>query len=136
MNVGAGIFFYCKNTNRHLYLLRADKNPTWSIPGGKLNKDETLLKGLQRECLEEISLWEENWKLIPIQKFVNNSTFVYHTFFCMINEEFIPKLNYEHLGYAWVNIDNYPKPLHSGLFNTINFDVVNEKIKLLIKKGT
>lgn len=127
----AGIFFYSKSTNRYLYLLRTDsKNPTWSIPGGKVEKNETLLEGLSRECLEEIDFNITDLKLVPIQKFVQNN-FTYHTFFCKLENEFIPKLNNEHSGYAWVISTHYPKPLHSGLFNTINFDLVKEKLKLI-----
>lgn len=133
MNTAAGIFFYCIVTHRYLYLLRSDKSPTWSIPGGKIEKFETLLDGLKRECLEEIYKWEDNWKLIPIQKFVNGS-FTYHTFFCEVDQEFKPLLNDEHCGYAWVAEQHYPKPLHPGLFNTINFDIVKEKMKALIEK--
>lgn len=134
-NTSAGIFFYCQTTLRYLYLLRTDKIPTWSIPGGKIENDETLLQGLQRECTEEMQMWDNTWKLVPIQKFVNGS-FTYHTFFCFVNEEFIPILNDEHCGYAWVLSEHYPKPLHSGLFNTVNFDVVKEKLKSLIEKGS
>lgn len=134
-NTSAGVFFYSKNTNRFLFLLRNDdKNPgNWGIPGGKIEKDETLYEGVERECLEEIGFFPAEPKLIPIQKFVNNN-FTYHTFFCELREEFIPKLNDEHCGYAWVETGNYPKPLHPGLFNTINFDVVQEKLKNLIKQ--
>lgn len=131
-NSSAGVFFYASNTNRFLYLLRNDsKNPsTWGIPGGKVEKDETLLEGIERECLEEIGFFPQNPKLIPIQKFINH-TFIYHTFFCKIEEEFTPKLNNEHCGYCWIDPVHYPKPLHPGLFNTINFDVVQEKLKRL-----
>lgn len=136
MSTSAGIFFYNKNTERFLYLLRTDsKNPgNWGIPGGKIEEGETLLEGLERECLEEIGFWDNNGKLIPIQKFVNN-TFTYHTFFCEVANEFIPTLNHEHCGYAWVGDNQYPKPLHPGLFSTVNFDVVQEKLKTLTKKG-
>lgn len=130
MSTAAGIFFYSKTTNRYLFLLRKEKNASWSIPGGKIEKLETLLSGLKRECLEEISFDITNLKLIPIQKFVNND-FTYHTFFCELTNEFIPNLNNEHCGYAWVTKDQYPKPLHSGLFSTINFDLVKEKLKLI-----
>lgn len=129
-NTSAGIFFYCRNTKRYLYLLRNDKSPSWSIPGGKLEKDETLLTGLERECTEEMDTWKKDWKLIPIQKFVNN-TFTYHTFFCEVDDEFKPILNDEHCGYAWVTQENYPKPLHPGLFSTINIDLVQEKLSAL-----
>ena len=136
-NISAGVFFYAKNTQRFLYLLRTDnKNPgNWGIPGGKIENGETLLVGVNRECQEEIGYFPENAKLVPIQKFVNN-TFTYHTFFCKIDEEFTPVLNYEHCGYAWVGDNQYPKPLHPGLFNTVNFDVVQEKLETLTKKAT
>ena len=131
INQSAGIFFYSKSTQRYLYLLRNEnKNPTWSIPGGKIEKNETLLSGLKRECQEEIAYWEDNFKLVPIQKFINN-TFAYHTFFCEVDEEFSPILNDEHCGYAWVGNNRYPKPLHPGLFSTINIDTVVEKLKAL-----
>ena len=131
INQSAGIFFYSKSTDRSLYLLRNEsKNPTWSIPGGKIEKNETLLLGLKRECLEEINYWNNDLKLVPIQKFVNN-TFAYHTFFCEVSEEFSPVLNDEHSGYAWVGSDKYPKPLHPGLYSTINIDNVVEKLSTL-----
>lgn len=136
-NVSAGVFFFAKDTQRFLYLLRTDhKNPgNWGIPGGKIEKNETLLEGVTRECEEEIGLFPKNGKLIPIQKFVNH-TFTYHTFFCAVEKEFTPVLNDEHCGYAWVGDNQYPKPLHPGLFNTVNFDVVQEKLLRLIEKGT
>jgi 8-oxo-dGTP diphosphatase len=135
-NTSAGVFFYNKSTNRFLYLLRTDhKNPgNWGIPGGKIENDETLLEGVIRECEEEIGSFPENGKLIPIQKFVNHN-FTYHTFFCEVENEFIPILNDEHCGYAWVMLNQYPKPMHPGLFSTVNMDIVQEKINTLIKKG-
>ena len=134
-NTSAGVFFYAKTTNRYLFLLRTDaKNPgNWGLPGGKIERDETLLEGITRECIEELGYFPMDSKLVPIQKFVNNS-FTYHTFFCNIEEEFIPVLNDEHCGYCWTEFKHYPKPLHPGLFNTINFDVVLEKIERLIKQ--
>lgn len=135
-NTSAGVFFYAQNSNRFLFLLRNDeKSPgNWGIPGGKIEKDESLFEGIERECLEEVGFFPSDAKLVPIQKFVNN-TFTYHTFFCVLKEEFIPQLNDEHSGYCWIDPEHYPKPLHPGLFNTINFDVVQKKLKSLIKKA-
>jgi 8-oxo-dGTP pyrophosphatase MutT (NUDIX family) len=136
-NESAGVFFYSKQTQRFLYLLRTDaKNPgNWGIPGGKIDKGETLLEGIIRECEEEIGHFPSDAKLVPIQKFINHS-FTYHTFFCQVAVEFIPTLNEEHCGYAWVGEDQYPKPLHPGLFSTVNFDVVQQKLSSLTKKET
>ena len=127
----AGVFFYSQTTNRFLYLLRTDKqNPTWSIPGGGIEEDETLSDGVKRECIEEMGFSDPDMKLIPIQKFTNGS-FTYHTFFCQVENEFIPELNSEHCGYAWVKLGQYPKPLHPGLFSTVNIDIVIEKLNSL-----
>ena len=135
-NTSAGVFFYSKNTNRFLYLLRTDhKNPgNWGIPGGKIEEDETLFEGLERECREEIGYFPVDAKLVPIQKFVNRD-FTYHTFFCEVEKEFYPLLNEEHCGYAWVGDNQYPKPLHPGLFSTVNIDIVQSKLHALTKKG-
>ena len=134
MRQAAGIFFYSTTTDRYLFLLRSDaRNPSWSMPGGGIEKDETLLEGLTRECLEEMNIDITGFKLIPIQKFVNNN-FTYNTFYCEVEKEFTPVLNYEHIGYAWVGGDQYPKPLHPGLFSTINFDLVQDKLKALKEK--
>lgn len=134
--ISAGVFFYSNDNKRYLYLLRTDSkhSPNWGIPGGKIESDETLFEGIERECLEEIGFFPERAKLVPIQKFVNNS-FVYHTFFCEVDREFIPTLNDEHTGYAWVKENQYPKPLHPGLFSTVNFDVVRDKLQALTKKA-
>lgn len=136
-NISAGVFFYCINTKRYLYLLRTDsKNPgNWGIPGGKIEEDETLFEGIARECEEELKYFPNKAKLIPIQKFVNH-TFTYHTFFCEVDTEFTPILNDEHCGYAWVGESQYPKPLHPGLFSTVNFDIVQDKLNTLTKKAT
>jgi 8-oxo-dGTP pyrophosphatase MutT (NUDIX family) len=136
-HIAAGVFFHSTDTNRYLYLMRTDtKNPNnWGIPGGKIEGDETLLEGIERECNEEIGYFPKELKLVPIQKFVNHD-FTYHTFFCRVEKEFVPILNDEHCGYAWVGDNQYPKPLHPGLFNTVNFDVVQAKLKILTKKET
>lgn len=131
-NTSAGIFFYCTLTNRFLYLMRSDSNYAWGVPGGKIESDETLLEGLERECMEEIGYFPNTAKLIPIQKFVNNN-FTYHTFFCAVENEFVPKLNDEHVGYAWIGDGQHPRPMHPGLFSTINIDIVKNKLIMLTK---
>ena len=55
------------------------------------------------------------------------------TFFGVLNEEFVPVLNNEHLGFAWIDSGHIPKPLHPGLWSTINIDEIQVKIKQIEK---
>jgi len=101
----------------------------WGLPGGKVEGNETLLDTITRECTEEIGSLPEYIKLVPIEQFTGpGGHFIYHTFFCLVNQEFIPKLNNEHLGYAWLDRGTIPKPLHPGLWATINVNDVYNKI--------
>jgi len=127
-----GIWFYSKSTNRYLYLLRNDrKNPgTWGLPGGKVEGEESLLDALTRECVEELGEFPTTEKIIPIEQFTSSDNrFIYHTFFGIVGEEFVPTLNSEHLGYAWIDKHSIPKPLHPGLWSTINIEEVKQKVE-------
>jgi 8-oxo-dGTP pyrophosphatase MutT (NUDIX family) len=134
--IGAGVFFFSRATNRFLFLLRNDPRNlgNWGLPGGKMESGESLSEGIKRECIEEMQFFPEDGKLIPLQKFTNRQ-FTYHTFFCEIENEFLPILNDEHMGYCWIDSDQYPKPLHPGLFNSINLEVVQGKINQLINQN-
>lgn len=133
MNNSVGVIFCAQNTKRHLFLLRNKKNiQEWGLPGGKVEKNETLRSALERECIEEINFWPADSKLFPIEQFTSDDKkFIYHTFYCIINTEFIPELNYEHAGYAWMDSKIYPKPLHRGLFNTLNYNIIQQKIEII-----
>lgn len=116
-----------------MFLLRNIKQSgTWGLPGGKLNKNELPLSGLIREILEETQGNLSTNKVVPIETFTSeNSKFVYHTFLIVVDDEFIPTLNNEHRGYCWVNVTDYPKPLHSGVFRTFKMSAVLDKIKTI-----
>ena len=43
-------------------------------------------------------------------------------------EEFVPVLNDEHLGYAWIDSGTWPRPMHPGLWSTVNMEAVQDKI--------
>jgi 8-oxo-dGTP pyrophosphatase MutT (NUDIX family) len=127
-----GVWFYSIDTQRYLYLLRSDpKHPeTWGLPGGKIEAGETMIDAMQRECIEELGSMPAYIRLVPLEKFTSaDGIFAYHTFFCSVANEFIPVLNSEHIGYAWLNAGTWPKPMHPGLWSTINFDAVRNKIK-------
>lgn len=129
-----GVWFYAVDTRRYLYLLRNDnRNPeTWGLPGGKAHAGETLLAAMQRECEEEIGQFPEYLRLVPLEQFTSaDDSFTYHTFFCCVATEFRPKLNHEHLGYAWIDSLTWPKPMHPGLWSTVNFAAIKDKIETI-----
>jgi 8-oxo-dGTP pyrophosphatase MutT (NUDIX family) len=81
---------------------------------------------------EEIGGTINDAKLIPLEKFTSdNDKFIYHTFIVPVEEEFVPVLNNEHRGYCWVSLEDHPKPLHPGVWRTINFEAVVAKIRTL-----
>lgn len=129
---GVGALIYAKNTGRYLFLLRQGGSypNTWALPGGKVDVGETVIIGLAREIQEELGGSISDPKLIPIEKYTSNDEkFIYHTFFISVDDEFVPLLNHEHIGYAWLPLSNVPKPLHPGFLRTVNNKMVLGKIK-------
>ena len=132
-----GVWFYSIDTRRYLYLMRNDsKHPgAWGLPGGRVEDGETLLATINRECQEELGFVPEYVRMIPLEKFTTvDSGFEYHTFFCTVEQEFRPQLNDEHIGYAWIDSGTWPRPMHPGLWSTVNFEAVQNKI-LVIESG-
>ena len=131
-----GALIYCRSSHRYLFLLRSTSKHrnSWGLVGGKLDPDERVIDALIREINEEIGVDLASNKIRPIEKFTSeNEKFSYHTFVIVVNEEFIPTLNHEHAGYCWVPLENYPKPLHPGVWRTFKFDAVIDKIRTIEK---
>lgn len=126
-----GVWFYSIATQSYLYLMRNDpRHPgSWGLPGGKIEAGESMLAAMIRECEEELGSMPEYIKLVPLEKFTSaDGGFAYHTFFCTVAQEFQPRLNNEHVGYAWLQGGHWPRPMHPGLWSTVNFDAVQNKI--------
>jgi 8-oxo-dGTP pyrophosphatase MutT (NUDIX family) len=126
-----GVWFLSRETKRYLYLLRNDpKHPdTWGLPGGKIETGETLLGGMERECIEELGCFPLYKRLIPLEKFTSSDLgFEYNTWVCLIDQEFTPVLNQEHIGYAWIKSGVWPRPMHPGLWSTVNINEVQDKL--------
>lgn len=128
-----GALVYSVSTNRYLFLLRNTKQSgTWGLVGGKIEAGESVVDALLREMSEEIGGIIKDPKFIPIEKFTSdNGKFVYHTFVCPVDSEFVPELNVEHRGHCWVMVEDHPKPLHPGVWKTFKFNVVKEKLQVL-----
>lgn len=129
---GCGALIYCRETQRYLFLLRANHKhrDSWGLAGGKIESNETVATALVREINEEIGLDVSAYKLRPLEKFTSDDGgFVYHTLMIVVDHEFSPQLNHEHRGYCWVPLDCYPRPLHPGVWRTFSFDAVVKKIR-------
>lgn len=132
--VCSGALFYTLDTNRFLLLHRTQskQHDVWGLVGGTNEKEETPWEGLKREIVEEIGFLPEIKKTIPLETFVSNDEhFNFHTYLCVIETEFIPKLNNEHDGYCWVSFSKWPKPLHVGLANTLKSKANQQKLKTI-----
>jgi len=117
----SGALFYTLDTHRFLFLHRTKgkQHNLWGLVGGTNEGEETPWESLQREISEEIGTRQIK-KTIPLETFVSNDDkFQFHTYLCLVENEFIPILNDEHDGYAWVSFSKWPKPLHLGLRNTL-----------------
>jgi len=129
-NIGCGALIYSLKSKRYLFLLRNQKKHSghWGLVGGGLENDESPIEALRREIREEIGEIEIK-KIVPLEKFTaENTNFEYHTYLATVENEFIPLLNEEHRGYAWTALNDYPKPLHPGVWRTFSFQSVVNKI--------
>ena len=118
----SGALFYTLDTQRFLFLHRTQSRQAdvWGLVGGTNESEEIPYQALIREIKEEIGECPSIVKSIPLETFVSNDEkFNFHTYLCVVESEFIPKLNGEHNGYAWVSFGKWPKPLHQGLRNTL-----------------
>jgi len=130
----SGCLFYAKSTKRFLFLNRLQKQKgTWGMVGGSTHDTETPWQGLQREIIEEIGFQPTISKTIPLELFVSKDTrFKFHTFVCVVDTEFVPKLNVEHSGYAWVSVNAWPLPLHEGVKKTLQNKQIETKLQTIL----
>jgi 8-oxo-dGTP pyrophosphatase MutT (NUDIX family) len=132
----SGALFLSKSTKRFLLLQKASgkKEGVWGLVGGKVNPDESIWQGLQREVVEEIGFFPETIKSIPLEMFVSDDdNFNFQTYVCIVEEEFIPKLSDEHMGWAWCELDRWPKPVHQGIKNTVSSRIIRAKLDTIFE---
>jgi 8-oxo-dGTP pyrophosphatase MutT (NUDIX family) len=134
--VCSGALFYAKSTKRFLLLQKSNgkHQGTWGLVGGTANEGENAWQGLQREIIEEIGSIPSIIKSIPLETFVSNdSVFNFHTYLCVVDQEFIPILSAEHAGWCWCNIDSSPRPLHQGLRRSFSNKSLRSKLDTVFK---
>ena len=129
----SGALIRANNTGRYLFLLRngAKFDGSWSIPGGKINAEESTISCLRREVNEEIGIDVTDLKTIPLETYTSlDQQFIYHTFLIIVDREFVPTLNHEHRAWTWCYINDFPRPVHPGLFKTFQINEVVNKIRV------
>lgn len=132
--VCSGALFYAKSTKRFLLLQksRGKHQGTWGLVGGTTELSETPWEGLIREVQEEIGSLPTILKTVPLETFVSNDKiFHFHTYLCVVENEFVPLLSNEHCAYAWSTIDFAPKPLHQGLRNSFGSKIIRAKLQTI-----
>ena len=108
----AGIMFRTKKDGMVLLMRRGaggDYPFYFSVPGGHLEPGEDDETAARRETKEEMGIDYKG----PLTKIFDDGQFV--TFLADIDEQIVPKLNYEASGYVWCRPEHAPSPLHPGL---------------------
>lgn len=137
----AGVFFRT-DKGTALFLKRGNDGDFpgfWDFPGGHAEEGETAEACAVRECREETDVTPKNLVLHTRMRagdgrgIANAATgqmpppgasaeaapilpadLDFTTFLCDVADEFVPRLNSEHIGYAWAPVGAPPEPLHPG----------------------
>ena len=133
---GSGALFLCPSTQRVMLSLRAPHKThsmNWSVWGGMHEGAETPKECLIREMQEEMGNVPVIDKFYPFDIYESRDKhFKYYTFVCIVEEEFMPTLNDENIGYAWIKLGLWPKPMHSGARKSFCNNKAFEKLTLII----
>ena len=135
--IAAGVIFVEEEDKRFLLLLRSDYVPSsnsWSLPGGKGERDETPVITAKRETNEEIGYDLTDKKLSLI--YVNEEhwpKFKFYTYGVVVAKAFKPQLNYENSDYIWCDLDSLPENLHWGIKQMLRNKKAMKKLRKLTK---
>jgi 8-oxo-dGTP pyrophosphatase MutT (NUDIX family) len=133
--VCSGALICAKSTRRFLLLqkLHGKHSGTWGLVGGTNLANENPWQGLQREIEEELGTLPAIKKALPLEKFTSNdAVFNFHTYFCVVEDEFVPVLSDEHGAWGWFDLSRLPKPIHKGLDLSLRNRVIQTKIQTII----
>jgi ADP-ribose pyrophosphatase YjhB (NUDIX family) len=136
--IGVGTIFVSINTQKVLLNLRAPHKThsmCWSLWGGMVEENEQPKDALLRELTEEMGFVPDIEKIYPFDVYNSKDKhFKYYSFVCVVEEEFIPILNSESCGYCWINLGEWPKPMHFGAKISFCNQRSLEKIKIIISQ--
>ncbi len=131
----AGCLFLARATRRLLIAHRSEhvlEPHTWGTWGGAIDPGETPKQGVIREVVEEAG-YSGHFDLIPLYVFAHPSGFKYHNYLAVVDDEFVPTLNWETQGFVWTAKGKWPHPLHPGLKTLVARPDVLQKIESSLK---
>lgn len=133
-----GCIFISTSTKRVLLNLRAPHKThsmCWSLWGGMMESGEQPKAALLRELSEEMGFLPDITKIYPFDIYNSrDGHFRYYSFVCVVEEEFVPVLNIESCGYCWVNLGDWPKPMHQGAKISFCNSKAIDKLALIISQ--
>lgn len=136
--IAIGALFYSISSNRMLFNLRADTKSfgqCWSLWGGMSENNELPIETLKRELTEEMGFVPDIIKIYPFDIYESKDQhFRYYSFVCIVTNEFVPVLNEESDGYAWLNYLSWPKPMHTGAKKSFLTKKGIEKLELIVSQ--
>ena len=136
--LGVGTIFVSVNTKRVLLNLRAQHKThsmQWSLWGGMVEPGEQPKDALLRELSEEMGFIPDIEKIYPFDVYQSKDKhFKYYSFVSIVEDEFIPILNAESCGYCWIDLGQWPKPMHQGAKISFCNTKAIEKIRLILSQ--
>lgn len=121
MKKNGGVLLICEETGNFLLGERAKNIPfpnCWSLFGGGIAEDETVLDGVKRELIEEtqISSNDIRYELFEVQTTFGDP---YYFYLGYCDRQYECKLNHETQRYGWFDLNNLPKPLFPTLYSSL-----------------
>lgn len=136
--VGVGTLLVSSKTNRVLLNLRAPHKThsmCWALWGGMMEDGEQPKEALIRELTEEMGFEPDIEKIYPFDVYQSKDRhFKYYSFVSIVEDEFTPILNHESCGYCWIELGQWPKPMHQGAKISFCNARAVDKIKLILNQ--
>lgn len=136
--LGVGTIFVSTRTKRVLLNLRAlhkTHSMCWSLWGGMVEDKESPKEALYRELTEEMGFVPDIERIYPFDVYQSRDMhFKYYSFVCVVENEFVPELNVESCGYCWIDLGQWPKPMHQGARISFGNSKAIDKINLILSQ--
>ncbi len=123
-----GQYALIKNDDGCVLLLERINSKTWSLPGGRLNKDEMCDLALIREVKEETNL-----DVLDMKPFATNIvTDPYQTKYCVYFEVSVKnieevRLSREHSDFRWISLNTFSEiEIEDSQISKVVYDFLNK----------